>query len=45
MELVQNYLKNVNKLAFSTNFLTFFLFSFENFPLLDPDPQPCCLLI
>ena len=37
MEIVQIYFKNLNKLAFITNFLAFFLFLFDNFSLLDPD--------
>ena len=51
MELVKIYVKNLNKLVIITDFLAFFLFLFENFPLLDPDlggkmnanpdPQPC----
>ena len=40
MEIVQIYFKNLNKLAIITNFLAFFVFLFETFPLLDPDPQP-----
>ena len=48
MELVQIYFKNLNKLAFITNFLAFFLFLLEHFSLpdlggkmnADPDPQP-----
>ena len=40
MEIVQIYFTNLNKLSFTgiTIFLAFFLFLFENFPLLDPDP-------
>ena len=30
----------MNKLAIMTNFLAFFLFLFDNFSLLDPDPDP-----
>ena len=33
-----NLLKNLNKLAVIINFLAFFLFLFEKFSLLDPDP-------
>ena len=38
MELVQIYLKHLNKHAIITNFLAFFQFLFESFSLLDPDP-------
>ena len=38
MELVQIYLKTLNKLAVIGNFLAFFLFLFDKFSLLDPDP-------
>ena len=38
MELVQIYLTKFLKLAIVTTFLAFFLFLFENFSLLDPDP-------
>ena len=38
MELVQIYFKNLNKLANITNFIAFFLFLFEKFNLLDPQP-------
>ena len=38
MEIVQNYFKNLIKIAVITNFLAFFLFLFDNFILLDPDP-------
>ena len=48
MDLVQTYIKNLNKIAIITNFLAFFQFLFEKFSLLDlgmrihtdPDPQP-----
>ena len=39
MELVQIYLKTLNKLAVIGNFLAFFLFLFDKFSLLDPDPH------
>ena len=35
MKIVQIYFKNLNKLAFITNFLVFFLFLFENLSLLE----------
>ena len=40
MELEQIYLTNLNKLAIITNFLTSFLFLFENSSLLDLDLDP-----
>ena len=46
MELVQIYLRNLNKLVIIINFLAFFLFLFENFPswirirILKADPDP-----
>ena len=38
MELVKIYFKKLNKLVVISNFLSFFLFLFGKFPLLDPDP-------
>ena len=38
MQVVQINFKNLNKLAVIANFLKFFLFLFENFSTLDPDP-------
>ena len=43
MELCANLLKKLNTTAVISNFLAFFLFLFEQFSLLDPDPQPWCL--
>ena len=40
MELCANLLKKLNKIAVISNFLAFFLFLFEKFSLLDPDPDP-----
>ena len=40
MELVQIYLKFLNKITIITNFLASFLLLFLNFSLLDPGPQP-----
>ena len=39
MEFVQVYFKHLNKLAFITYFLAFFLFLFERFSLLDLNPD------
>ena len=38
-KIVQIYFKNLNKLAVITNYLAFFLFLFDNFYFLDPDPR------
>ena len=38
MELSANLLKKLNKIAVIRNFLAVFLFLFEKFSLLDPDP-------
>ena len=39
MELCADLLLKLNKIAVICNFLAFFLFLFEKFSLLDPDPQ------
>ena len=38
MEFAQIYFKHSKKLAIITNLLAFFLFLFEQFSLLEPDP-------
>ena len=40
MELVQIYLKNVNKLAVITNFIEFFQFLFSKWMRIHADPAP-----
>ena len=40
MELVQIYFIHLNKTAIITNFLAVFLFLFEKFSLVEPDPDP-----
>ena len=38
MKLCANLLYKLNKIAIISNFLAFFLFLFEKFSLMDPDP-------
>ena len=40
MELVQIYIKTLNKVAVISNFLAFFQFLIDKFTLLDQDPDP-----
>ena len=40
---MQTYLKDLNKPSINSNFLAFFMFLFEQFFLLDPDPHSICV--